>query len=378
MAGIKDITNVWNNVKEIDLRPLAEQALRGFRLAVVGSRHLDPEGFAAQLRRDPARPEMVSAAPVFIASPEEAQPASKGELVVLLLDAAAEDDSRERELAQAWAEAGLPVVVLLCRPGPWHRSEHPPLGLSHWSDWGRRRVVIGPPDDPAFLTQVFAPAVIHLLPEQILQLGRQFPLFRLAIAHQLIADTSLSNAAYALSTGVAEIVPVFDIPLNIADMFVLSKAQAFLVYKLGLALGMSTRWQDYVTEFGGVLGSGFLWRQLARQLIGLIPAWGIIPKVAVSYAGTYVVGNVVLQWYLTGRHVTRAQMRQLYAQAFARGKLLAGNMAKKLPRPKKPASKPRQIKPKKLPAGKGVKTCPACGKGSAADAVFCQYCGGAL
>jgi uncharacterized protein (DUF697 family) len=216
----------------------------------------------------------------------------------------------------------------------------------------------------------FVPAIMEMVPQQHLALGRNFPLFRVRIARDLISETCFSNAAYALSTGLAEVVPVLDLPLNLADMVVLTKSQAFLVYKLGLELGFSTRWQDYMTEFGGVLGGGFIWRQVARQLIGLIPAWGIVPKVAISYAGTYVVGNVVLQWYLTGRHVDNRQVRQLYAQAFAHGKLLAQNMIKKLPRPQR-GSRP----PKALPAPKKKLVCAQCGKTSARDAQFCQYCG---
>jgi uncharacterized protein (DUF697 family) len=215
-------------------------------------------------------------------------------------------------------------------------------------------------------------------------------------------------------------------------MIVLTKSQAFLVYKLGLALGFSTRWQDYLAEFGSVIGGGFLWRQLARSLVGLIPVWGIVPKVAVSYAGTYVVGNTVLQWYLTGRHLSPRQMRQLYQQAFARGKESARRMLAKVRRPRLNRSKPAEQLPPAversaqnialtaLPpqAGAGSVTdtaagahdaaaapetlagsppetsrrgkertkprkvrlpkkriCPVCNKNNAGDALFCQYCG---
>jgi uncharacterized protein (DUF697 family) len=206
-------------------------------------------------------------------------------------------------------------------------------------------------------------------------LGRQFPLFRLAIAHQLINDTCFSNAAYTLSTGIAEVVPIFDVPLNIADLIVLTKAQAFLVYKLGLVFGFSTRWQDYIAEFSSVIGGGFLWRQTARFLIGLIPVWGIVPKVAVAYSGTYVVGNAVLQWYVTGRHLTRKQMHELSVQAFARGKALARGLLERARRPKLGRGKDKKALPAPLPAPEAVQVCPQCGKDSARDAVFCQYCG---
>ncbi len=158
--------------------------------------------------------------------------------------------------------------------------------------------------------------------------------------------------------------------MNMADMFILTKAQAFLVYKLGLMLGYSFEWQDYVKEFGGVLGGGFLWRQLARQLVGLIPAWGIVPKVAVSYSGTYVVGHVVLQWYLTGRHITRKQMQDLYIQAFARGKNLAETLIHHLPKPKS-----KKQPAKALPTPKKITKCPRCGKRPAKGAQFCHNCG---
>jgi uncharacterized protein (DUF697 family) len=269
----------------------------------------------------------------------------------------------------------------------------PSIALSHWVSWGKRHVLSGSLEDPAFLSNTFVPAVIKLLPDYSMALARQFPLFRTSVAHELISDTCFANATYALSTGVAEIVPVLDIPLNIADMFVLSKAQAFLVYKLGLSLGLSTRWQDYVAEFGSVLGGGFLWRQIARSLVGLIPAWGIVPKVSVAYAGTYVVGNAVHQWYLTDRHISSKQMRQLYVQAFAIGKVFAKNMAARLPKPRlpRPKRKPKLLKSRKeskVVAGsdKGQpstlnlqpasgKVCSNCGKTSSADAQFCQYCG---
>jgi len=174
-------------------------------------------------------------------------------------------------------------------------------------------------------------------------------------------------------------VAVLNIPLTLADIIVLTKTQAFLAYKLGLALGYSTRWQDYITEFGGVLGSSFIWRQVARSLVGLIPFWGILPKTAIAYSGTYVVGNVVLQWYLTGKHLSKGQMKLLYAQATERGRSLASNLMRRLPHPRlrlrlpKPRSKTPKVRA--LPRPSKSQRCSGCGKVSAADASFCQYCG---
>jgi uncharacterized protein (DUF697 family) len=216
--------------------------------------------------------------------------------------------------------------------------------------------------------------VIDLLPHLLLGLGRYFPLFRIPIAHYLINDTCFSNAAYALSTGLAETVAVLDIPITIADSIVLTKSQAFLVYKLGLALGYSTRWQDYLAEFGGVLGSGFVWRQIARSLVGLIPIWGIVPKTAIAYSGTYVVGSVVLQWYQTGKHLSRSQVQQLYKQILPRARAQAKALFSRLPLPRLRLRLPQRKPRGRLPAPRKKQVCPKCGKTSAADASFCQYC----
>jgi len=52
-----------------------------------------------------------------------------------------------------------------------------------------------------------------------------FPVLRVPIARHIINDTCFTNAAYSLSTGLAEIVPVLNIPLTLTDMIVLTKNQ---------------------------------------------------------------------------------------------------------------------------------------------------------
>jgi len=219
--------------------------------------------------------------------------------------------------------------------------------------------------------------VLDALKEQRLSLARHFPLFRLAVARELIGDTSFASASYALGTGFAEIVPVLDIPFNVADMIVLTKNQALMVYKLGLALGLPTRWQAHVAELGGVVGAGFVWRQIARQLVGLIPVWGIVPKVAVAYAGTYAVGEAILYWYQTGHKISGRGMRELYADALARGRQMAQEIVTRAPKPSLPQvmlpSLPRPSMPK-LPKPRAKNVCANCGKKNARDAKYCAHC----
>ncbi len=394
MAGIRDLNNAWQTVTEMDIRPLREQAERGVRIALVGKPGSGRQALAQKMRRDPSHPDQATMSPILILDLEDAAELAEVDLIIMLIHAADREDRLERIRVRAWLGVGHRVFVLINRPGGFTPPENGGLAVEPWLSWGKRHVLVGPADDPAFLTKEFAPAVMRLLPDLHVALGRYFPLFRVPIARSMINDTCFTNAAYSLSTGLVEIVPILNIPLNVTDVVILTKNQIFLVYKIGLALGLPTDLQSYVATFGGVLGAGFFWRQSARMLIGLIPGWGVIPKVAISYAGTAVVGNAVLQWYLTGRHISKDQVRQLYSQAFARGKQLVPRLKRER---KQLASgerkKGRRARPAQaagaaatssalvpVEAGAAVQAaqlqvCPSCGRANAADASFCQYCG---
>jgi uncharacterized protein (DUF697 family) len=444
VVGIKDISSVWKNIKEIDLKPIRESATRPVMIALAGAEGSGWHSLAEHMRTDPAREGVHTQTPLALLGVDALLEVPDVHLIILLVEASRIDLTIERDLVKKWSEAGKNVLVFINKINQGDNN----VIADVLRGWQASRVIYGDANDADFLQAEFVPAILDALPQQQLALGRQFPLFRLNLARQLINEACYSNAAYAFSTGLAEIVPVLDIPLNVTDMMVLTKLQAFLAYKLGLLLGFSTRWQDYVTEFSSVVGSGFLWRQIARQLVGLVPGWGIIPKVAVAYSGTYVVGNAILGWYITGRKLTPQQMRELYAQAFSRGKEYARKLSERIPKPKlrkrraeKLASLPAELElspgeiplnttlieqdqekgsesankdllidnqadstlsgkqgkkasrktKKKLTPLKGLRfslrkketnvdtgpqrVCPSCGKLSAADARFCQYCG---
>lgn len=371
MPKASELSNVWKTIKEVDLRPLREQALRGVQVTLLGAEGSGRHTLAEQMRRDPVRPDMLSEAPVKILRLDQAELAAGSDLVIMVVDAHKGDIHAELEILQSLMDSGI-RALLFANTFPLVEADP---AITPWSQWRRKYIVQGSALDEQFLHRQFAAAFVELAPQHAMALGRDFPLLRHAAANYLINDACLSNSAYSLTTGLAQIIPVFDVPLTVTDMIVLTKTQAFLAYKLGLTLGFSTDWQDYLKEFGGVLGGGFLFRQLARSLVGLIPVWGILPKVAVSYAGTYVVGHTILQWYLTGRHLTASQMRELYRKAFIRGKTAARPLLKK--RTEKKDKQPRLPKSRKkaLPAGGKGKSCPQCGQSNILEANFCQNCG---
>jgi uncharacterized protein (DUF697 family) len=372
MAGWTDLGNIWNTFKELDIRPIAEEAERPLVLAFVGAVDVGKSTLIAALRHDKRAREKVIA-PTIEADLDAATRVGAADLIVLLLDATRGEFSAEARLFAEWQSAGRNVVVFYNK---MDAAQDANVVSTTMTPWVGARVAVGSAIDPESLASSFVPRVMDALKEQRLSLARHFPLFRLAVARELINDTSFASASYALGTGFAEIVPALNIPFNVADMIILTKNQALMVYKLGLALGLSTRWQDHMAELGGVVGASFLWRQIARQLVGLIPVWGIVPKVAVAYAGTYAVGEAILYWYQTGHKMSGRGMRELYADALARGKQIAQEIVTRAPKP----SLPRLSRPAmpKLPEPRAKNVCANCGKKNVRDAKYCAYCAAEL
>lgn len=339
MASLSSVKTIWDTLTEVDLTPLREDALRSVRITLLGKEGAGRSRLAYQMRGDPHHPVMRTQTPLLIQDLGEIDSLTGTDLVILVINPASGDMIQEESTAETLVNRGYKLLIIINHPLQEGEIVDPHL----WNGWDTKHVLVGDVDDIGFLIKSFVPAMMTLLAADLSPLARAFPLFRVPVANRMINDTCLSNAAYSLSTGLAEIVPVLGIPLTITDMIVLTKMQAFLVYKLGLALGYSTRWQDYAAEFGGVLGGGFLWRQIARSLVGLVPLYGIVPKVAISYAGTYVVGHVVLRWYLTGRHVSADEMKGMFRESFQKGKIAAARLISrknKAVRPKKKLSLP--------------------------------------
>jgi uncharacterized protein (DUF697 family) len=358
MTRWRDLGEIWTILKEIDVRQIRDEADRPVMLAFVGAPGVGKSTLIAALRH-PARGRTRVLCPAREAGLNEAARIGNPDLAVLMLDATRDEAAEEQELYARWQQSERNTLVFCNK---MDAAVDPDVIHSLLRGWGSARVVLGSATDPGSLGPTFVPGVLEALPDQHLALARHYPLFRPAVGRRLIGDTSIANATYALGTGLGEAFPPLTIPFNVGDIVILTKNQALMAYKLGLAHGGSVRWQDHVTELGGVVGAGFLWRQAARQLVGLIPVWGIVPKVAIAYAGTYTVGEAIMRWYQTGEKLSRRGMQELYSQALARGKHVAQDLLARMPRP----AMRRQ-------GGKPV--CPRCAQKNPRHTGFCAYCG---
>ncbi len=156
-----------------------------------------------------------------------------------------------------------------------------------------------------------------------LALARHLPAFREPVVRALIEEVAITNAVYSLSTGIFEVNPATGLPLAVADVVVLTKNQALLAWKIALAMGLPADFQHVMPQLIGVVGGGFLFRQVARSLVGLLPGLGILPKVAVAFAGTYAIGEAVYRWCASGERINPETLQAIWRLALARGQALA-------------------------------------------------------
>jgi hypothetical protein len=164
--------------------------------------------------------------------------------------------------------------------------------------------------------------------DQRLAFARQLLPLRRPLFERLITETAQANASFALTTGLAEVVPILTAPLNIGDIVILTKNQLLLGYRIVLAAGRTGEPRALIAEIAGVLGSGFLFRQAARQLVGLIPVAGIVPKVAIAYSGTWAIGRAIVLWVTEGREVTAGSVQRMTQEGLDRGRALAEVMVR--------------------------------------------------
>jgi uncharacterized protein (DUF697 family) len=116
------------------------------------------------------------------------------------------------------------------------------------------------------------------------------------------------------------------VPLNLGDMVVLTKNQLMMSYRLVLAAGRDGEPRKLIGEILSVLGGGFLFRQAARQLVGLIPVAGLVPKVAIAYGGTWAIGRAVVAWTTEGREITSDFVRSMSIEGLERGRSVASRL----------------------------------------------------
>ena len=318
MALPTDLGPLWKTFSEIDISTIREQSEMTPRLALVGSDD-KTSAFQRLLQHGPRSAEqLVTAVPTYHLPLEAADLAALAgyDLRIVLLDDA--EQARRDDLRSLLAHSA-PILLVQDPSRIVALSVDPSLGGQAAANV---RSVACSLDDKEAVKKELLPAILKLLPDHELSAGRAYPGLRPAAALKLIQNTSKVNAGYAAGTGVAQMIPGLGIPFAVADMVILTKNQVVMAYKLGILMGESGTLAEIIPKVAGVVGAGFMWRQVARELVGFLPL-GVVFKTGVAYAGTYATGQAIYQYFVTGEKLRQADLRRLFDDAMARGREIA-------------------------------------------------------
>jgi uncharacterized protein (DUF697 family) len=175
----------------------------------------------------------------------------------------------------------------------------------------------------------FLPHLIDCCKGMEVAVGRRLPALRDTVAAKLTRDSAMAALKVAGASAVVDHVPILGLVLGAfasgADMFAITGIQMNLMLNIGATYGrdpdLSQMW-----ELLPVVGGGFGWRALARELSGFIPVGGVFIKAAIAYAGTIVVGEGVAFYYRNGRQMGPQDASQVYEEAKATALTFAREM----------------------------------------------------
>ena len=173
--------------------------------------------------------------------------------------------------------------------------------------------------------------ILHRRPDLAVPLALHVLPFREEVSRRMVKKIAKENALFSLATALPDIVPFVSLPWAIgefaSDTAFLTANQIRMAFLLAAANDRDVGYHEQRGEIGTIILGAFGWRALARELVGKIP-WGggLVPKAAIAYAGTRVVGLSLERYYRLGKAYTRAERRLAYEDALERGKHLVGGL----------------------------------------------------
>jgi uncharacterized protein (DUF697 family) len=173
--------------------------------------------------------------------------------------------------------------------------------------------------DATSVKRGLAPQMLRAAPDLKLPLGRRLPLLRDEAAAQVIDETSRVNAEFAILSSLPANIPLVSLATVGADLIVMTKNQAMMLVKIAAIYGWPLdRPFRLIAELAPVVGAAFMWRTIARSLVGLLPGLvSAVPKTLIAYVGTSAVGRAAQVYYRSGDRPSRASVDSYTRDALA-------------------------------------------------------------
>lgn len=130
--------------------------------------------------------------------------------------------------------------------------------------------------------------IVEQVPDQKLAFAHAFAFVRKPLALSAVNATAAQNAGI----GLVVFVPGADMPIMTIN-------QAKMVLQIAAAYGHPLS-KDRIKELAATLGSAFVFRGIARQAAGFIPALGWAIKMTMGYVGTVTIGKTAVSYFENG------------------------------------------------------------------------------
>jgi hypothetical protein len=280
MQALSIVKNVKNALQNLNPREVREQAERPLSIALVGA---DAEKLWRMER---------------YLCPPELSPAKRAEVSRMLHRMNSEDPRRSYDLEL------------------WDDSMAAPLRAFRFDSRRPERTIN---------------EVLAKRPDLSLPLARHFYPFRKPVIDQIISSVSKENALFSLATAIPDVIPLLSIPWALgefaSDSMFLTVNQVRMTFLIAAASDAKVGYREQKGEIGSILTGAFGFRTIARELAGKIPlGGGLIPKAAIAWAGTSVVGHSMERLYRLGYAYTLEERKSAYQAAVAKGREIASSL----------------------------------------------------
>lgn len=132
-------------------------------------------------------------------------------------------------------------------------------------------------------------------------------MLRRSAAQRVVRHAAVLNTAVG-----AEPVPFLDIPI-------LLTMQARMILRIAAIYGEPFT-SHHAKEMISTIAGGLAFRYLAQQGAKLVPVGGWAVAGGIAALGTWAMGNVAIEYFESGKRLTRKQMREMYKTALKRDK----------------------------------------------------------
>ncbi|MGB8908671.1 MAG: hypothetical protein WCC84_07965 [Candidatus Cybelea sp.] len=311
MPGAADARTIFTLVRNgIDARAVHVHVRKPFRFLLCGDPALIAEFRALMLSGHDESVPPDAAACLETIRPEAPLVTNPSEVRAVVFlgrpgDAAGSD-------LTAMSVLRVPILALTVDPLAISSGPPAPPPAGGWAEY----VVPAIAREP--LRGRFFPHLIECAKGVEIAVGRRLPVLRDCVASKLTRDAANNALKVAVASAVVDHIPVVGIVLgavaSAGDMVAITGIQVMLMLHIDAVYGrdpdVQRTWQVLP-----VIGGGFGWRTLARELAGFVPVAGIAIKGAIAYAGTIVVGEGVTFFHEHGSHMTKGQASTLYERA---------------------------------------------------------------